>query len=127
MKNKQTIKEKDKTHFVFGYRDFSKVPFRHRIANMWWNLLFNIWVRRKGETRIKDVCCGYIALSPKAVKYLVRQKDWEKGYNIDSWIKLKALEFNQRERLNNERLHPLNISMGIESNRYFSVVYFARY
>lgn len=50
--------------FVMGFRDFSKVPFRHRLGNFVWKTSFNILF----GTKLKDTNCGLMALSRKAIE-----------------------------------------------------------
>lgn len=58
---------KNKTaDFVMGFRDFSKVPFRHRLGNFVWRFSFNILF----GTKFKDTNCGLMALSRKAIENL---------------------------------------------------------
>lgn len=54
---------KGKADFVMGFRDFRKVPFRHRLGNFVWRTSFNILF----GTRLKDTNCGLMALSRKAI------------------------------------------------------------
>jgi glycosyltransferase involved in cell wall biosynthesis len=49
---------------VMGMRDFSKVPFRHRLGNFVWKTAFNVLF----GTNFKDTNCGYIALTVDAVR-----------------------------------------------------------
>ena len=49
---------------VMGMRDFSKVPFRHRLGNFVWKTAFNLLF----GTKLKDTNCGYIALTVDAAK-----------------------------------------------------------
>lgn len=50
--------------FVMGFRDFKKVPFRHRLGNFVWKISFNILF----GTNLRDTNCGLMALSRKAVE-----------------------------------------------------------
>ncbi|MBU3958126.1 MAG: glycosyltransferase family 2 protein, partial [Nanoarchaeota archaeon] len=50
--------------FVMGFRDFGKVPFRHRLGNFVWKTFFNILF----GTKLKDTNCGLMALSRKAME-----------------------------------------------------------
>ncbi len=50
--------------FVMGFRDFKKVPFRHRLGNFVWKTSFNILF----GTKLKDTNCGLMALSRKALE-----------------------------------------------------------
>lgn len=55
---------KGRADFVMGFRDFRKVPFRHRLGNFVWKTSFNILF----GTRLKDTNCGLMALSRKAME-----------------------------------------------------------
>jgi glycosyltransferase involved in cell wall biosynthesis len=50
--------------FVMGYRDFRKVPFRHKLGNFVWKTLFNFLF----GTNLKDTNCGYVALTKEVMK-----------------------------------------------------------
>lgn len=56
--------ENGRADFVMGFRDFRKVPFRHRLGNFVWKTSFNILF----GTRLKDTNCGLMALSRKALE-----------------------------------------------------------
>ncbi len=56
--------EKGRADFVMGFRDFRKVPFRHRLGNFVWKTSFNILF----GTKLKDTNCGLMALSRKALE-----------------------------------------------------------
>jgi len=64
---------------VMGFRDFSKVPFRHKLGNFVWKTAFNLLF----GTRFKDTNCGYIALSTKACGLL---NDFHGGYIIENHL-----------------------------------------
>ena len=59
----------DKADFVMGYRDFSKVPFRHKMGNFMWRNVFNLMF----GTKLRDANCGFIALSRRAVSAVVEK------------------------------------------------------
>jgi len=77
---------------VFGYRDFSTLPFRHRIANQvmvsFFNLLFG--------TRFKDLACGYNCFRRDAVRIMLpdlnRMPDGR--FNIEMQMKYVAWKRN---------------------------------
>jgi glycosyltransferase involved in cell wall biosynthesis len=50
--------------FVMGARDWSKVPFRHRLGNFVWRTSFNILFGQK----MKDTNCGFVAMSRTALE-----------------------------------------------------------
>lgn len=56
--------ESGRADFVMGFRDFRKVPFRHRLGNFVWKTSFNIFF----GTKLKDTNCGLMALSRKAME-----------------------------------------------------------
>jgi glycosyltransferase involved in cell wall biosynthesis len=56
--------EEGKADFVIGKRDWSKVPFRHRLGNFVWRTSFNILFGQKME----DTNCGFVAFSKRAMK-----------------------------------------------------------
>jgi len=56
--------ESGRADFVMGFRDFRKVPFRHRLGNFVWKTSFNILF----GTRLRDTNCGLMALSRKALE-----------------------------------------------------------
>ncbi len=69
---------------VMGYRDFSKVPFRHKLGNIYWRLLFNILF----GTKLKDTNCGFIGLNKNAIKKI---KKIHGGYIIENSILAEAV------------------------------------
>jgi glycosyltransferase involved in cell wall biosynthesis len=56
--------EGGRADFVMGFRDFRKVPFRHRLGNFVWKTSFNILF----GTKLRDTNCGLMALSRKAME-----------------------------------------------------------
>lgn len=52
--------------YVIGQRDWSKVPFRHRLGNRVWLKAFN-WKYGKD---FKDISCGFVAMKKKVYKNL---------------------------------------------------------
>jgi len=61
----RSLKE-EKVDFVMGKRDWSKVPFRHMLANLVWRIAFNILFLQ----RLEDTNCGFVAFSRKAMEKL---------------------------------------------------------
>jgi len=55
---------KGEAKVVKGTRNFSKIPFRHRLGNWVWKFIWN----RVSEVKIDDPCCGFIALSREVVE-----------------------------------------------------------
>lgn len=58
--------ENEEADFVTGYRDWSTVPFRHRLGNFAWrtlfNLIFNTWFR--------DTNCGFVAMNRRTAEMM---------------------------------------------------------
>ncbi len=75
----------ERADIVMGCRDFSKVPFRHRIGNFLWRFLFNLLF----GTRLKDTNCGFMGFSKKA---LGKIKNIRGGYIIENSILAEAVE-----------------------------------
>lgn len=75
--------------FVTGYRDWSKVPFRHRLGNFIWRNSFNLLF----GTRFKDTNCGFMALTTKALKKINRIGG---GYIVENVLFIEALKNNLR-------------------------------
>lgn len=59
--------ENGEADFVTGYRDWSRVPFRHNLGNFVWRATFNFLF----GTSFKDTNCGYMALNRKAMGKMV--------------------------------------------------------
>ncbi|MEM5874720.1 MAG: glycosyltransferase family 2 protein [Candidatus Aenigmatarchaeota archaeon] len=73
---------------VFGYRDFSKIPFRHKLGNKFLRFLFNFLFCKK----MKDVACGYFAFNKKFAKSLI--KKIHGGYILEASVLLNAIKNN---------------------------------
>jgi len=78
--------EEDQADFVTGYRNWAKIPFRHRLGNFVWRKFFNILF----GTDFKDTNCGYIALTRDAVKEI--KKSIRGGYKIENSIFIGAIK-----------------------------------
>ncbi len=78
-----------KYDFVMGFRDFSSIPFRHKLGNILWKTVFNFLF----GTRFKDTNCGYIGLSKNAMQKLTRIHG---GYIIENSLLSEAIEKNLR-------------------------------
>jgi len=74
---------KDKADYIIGKRDWSKVPFRHRFGNFTWVNAFNDLF----ETRLEDVCCGFVAMKREVMEIL----DVGSGYVVDVNMLIQAL------------------------------------
>ncbi|HIQ49668.1 MAG TPA: glycosyltransferase family 2 protein [Nanoarchaeota archaeon] len=72
---------------VTGYRDFSKVPLRHRLGNFVWKNTFNFLF----GTKLKDTNCGFFGFSKKALQEI---KNIHGGYIIENSILAEAIEKN---------------------------------
>ncbi len=76
--------------FVTGYRDFSKVPRRHRLGNFVWKTAFNLLF----GTSFKDTNCGFIGMTREAMKKLVGSL--RGGYIIENSMFIGAIKNNLR-------------------------------
>jgi len=74
---------------VMGMRDFSSIPFRHRLGNFVWRSTFNLLF----GTSLKDTNCGYIALTINAAKAI---GTFHGGYIIETYILSEAVKKNLR-------------------------------
>jgi glycosyltransferase involved in cell wall biosynthesis len=95
---------------VMGYRDFSKVPFRHRLGNFVWRVTFNLLF----GTHLKDTNCGYVALTKEAAQII---GDFHGGYIIETQILAQSV----KERLRISQVpvtvdyhHASNVPRGIK-------------
>ncbi|MFH7880952.1 MAG: glycosyltransferase family 2 protein [Candidatus Aenigmatarchaeota archaeon] len=74
---------------VMGARNWSKVPFRHKLGNFVWRLLFNFFFR----TKLKDTNCGFIGLSKNAI---LKIENVHGGYIIENSILIEGLKKNMK-------------------------------
>jgi len=72
--------------FVMGYRDWRKVPFRHRLGNWVWRTFFNLLF----GTNFKDTNCGFMGLNLKAAKAIIDVLHG--GYIIENTIFAQVLK-----------------------------------
>ncbi|MFH0890139.1 MAG: glycosyltransferase family 2 protein [Candidatus Aenigmatarchaeota archaeon] len=72
--------------FVMGYRDFSGVPFRHRLGNFVWKTVFNILF----GTRLKDTNCGFIAMKKEVAQAVIKVVGG--GYIIENSLLIEAMK-----------------------------------
>ncbi|MBU5537444.1 MAG: glycosyltransferase family 2 protein [Candidatus Aenigmatarchaeota archaeon] len=80
--------ENNNSDIAIGYRDWRKVPFRHRLGNFVWQKTFNILF----NTKLKDTNCGLIGFSRNAVEKI---KDHILGgYIVDNSILIGAIKNN---------------------------------
>jgi len=80
------LKALESADLVMGYRDFSKLPFRHKLGNFVWKTSFNLFF----GTRLNDTNCGLIAL--KAVS--IKKMNVHGGYIIENSMLASAVENN---------------------------------
>jgi len=78
-----------KADMVMGKRDFSQVPFRHRLGNFVWRTAFNLLF----GTNFPDTNCGYMAFSRKALKKIEKIHG---GYIIENSFLEQALRKHLR-------------------------------
>jgi len=90
--------ENGEADFVMGYRDWSKLPFLHLLANFVWRTMFNILF----GTNLKDTNCGYMALTAKAIRKIGRVHG---GYIIENSMLAQAA----RKKLRVKQV-PVNVS-----------------
>lgn len=84
--------EKNEADVVTGYRNWSKVPFRHRLGNFVWRTAFNIFF----GTHFKDTNIGYMALNTKATK-IMRNKI-HGGYILENSMFIEAIKHKLKIR-----------------------------
>ncbi len=75
---KKLLNSLSNVDFVMGYRNFSRIPFRHRFGNLVWRSTFNFLF----GTNFKDTNCGLMGLSKKIIKKIRIGK----GYTAESYI-----------------------------------------
>ncbi|MEM5843956.1 MAG: glycosyltransferase family 2 protein [Candidatus Aenigmatarchaeota archaeon] len=78
--------EAKEAEFVTGYRDFRKIPFRHKLGNFVWKSSFNLLF----GTNFKDTNCGLIAIAGNKIKTL--SKAVYGGYIIENALFIQALK-----------------------------------
>lgn len=77
--------KKKEADIVMGFRDWSTVPFRHRLGNFVWRSAFNLMF----GTKLKDTNCGFMSMAKDAAKIL---KDvLHGGYIIENAILSQAI------------------------------------
>ncbi|MEM5804839.1 MAG: glycosyltransferase family 2 protein [Candidatus Aenigmatarchaeota archaeon] len=75
---------KNEADFVMGSREWSAVPFRHRLGNLVWRLTFNLLF----GTKLKDTNCGLVAMNRNALEAIGRVQG---GYIIDNYMLIKCI------------------------------------
>jgi glycosyltransferase involved in cell wall biosynthesis len=83
---------KGEADFVIGYRDWRKVPFRHRLGNWVWRTFFNLLF----GTNFKDTNCGFMGVNLKAAKIIVDVLHG--GYIIENTIFVQILKNKLRTK-----------------------------
>ncbi|MEM0333317.1 MAG: glycosyltransferase family 2 protein [Candidatus Aenigmatarchaeota archaeon] len=74
---------------VMGARNWSKVPFRHKLGNFVWRFLFNLLF----GVKLKDTNCGFIGLSRKALSKIEKIYG---GYIIENSILAEGVRKNMK-------------------------------
>jgi len=82
--------KENKADFVNGYRDFKKIPSRHRLGNLLWKWIFNFMFK----TNLKDTSNGFVAMNKRTMKILV--KGAYGGYIIDHALRIDCIRHNLR-------------------------------
>lgn len=78
----------NKSDLVIGYRDFSKIPFRHKLGNFVWRFCFNLLF----GTSLKDTNCGLIAITNKSIEKMKIHG----GYIVENSMLISAIKNNLR-------------------------------
>ena len=78
--------ETGEANFVTGYRNWTGVPFRHRLGNFVWRTAFNLLFC----TNFKDTNCGYVAMDKKAIK--IMKKVLYGGYILENAMFTEAIK-----------------------------------
>ena len=83
--------ENGEADFVMGFRDFSKVPFRHSLGNFATRFSFNLLF----GTKLKDTNCGLVAFNRKAFEIIKEiYEGYYGGYLIEPALLMGALKSN---------------------------------
>lgn len=83
--------EDGEADFVMGYRNFSGIPFRHRLGNFVWKSFFNLFF----GTSYKDTNCGCMAMTVDALRKIGKVQG---GYIIENSMLVQAIRKNLRIR-----------------------------
>ncbi len=70
--------------FVMGMRDWNKVPFRHRLGNKVWRVLFNLLY----GTKLKDTNCGLMGFK----RSIIDKLEVGGGYIIENMMLASAVK-----------------------------------
>lgn len=82
--SKKFLEALNEADFVMGYRNWKKVPFRHKLGNLVWRFFFNLLF----GTKLKDTNCGFIGLSKRVFKKM----DFGGGYVIENRMLIYVIE-----------------------------------
>ncbi len=85
--------------YVTGYRNWRTVPGRHSLGNFVWRTVFNLLF----GTRLKDTNCGFIAMTTKAMKKMM--KVIYGGYIIENMMMSEALKNKLRIKQVHVKVH----------------------
>ena len=80
--------EQGQADIVTGFRDWSAVPFRHRLGNFVWRTGFNILF----GTNLKDTNCGFMSMTKKSAKLV--KNAFGGGYIIENAVLSYAIQKN---------------------------------
>ena len=78
--------ENGEADFVTGYRNWSRVPFRHSLGNFVWRATFNFLF----GTKFKDTNCGYMALNRRAMEKM--SEIIHGGYILENAMFIEAVK-----------------------------------
>ena len=84
----ESVKNKE-ADLVMGFRDWKRVPFRHKLGNFVWRKIFNFLFGAK----LKDTNCGYMAFGERAINEI---ENIHGGYIIENSILAEAIKKNLR-------------------------------
>jgi len=79
-----------KADMVIGFRDWSAVPFRHRLGNFVWRTAFNFLF----GTKLKDTNCGFVAMSRRAASHI--KNIAQGGYVIENAMLAAVVQSGMR-------------------------------
>lgn len=82
--SKKILKGLNSADFVMGYRNFSKIPFRHKLGNIVWRNTFNLLF----GVNLKDTNCGLIGIS----KDIIDKIEIGGGYIIENCMLASIIE-----------------------------------
>lgn len=80
------VLEKGKADFVMGKRDWSKVPFRHKLGNLVWRASFNLLFGQK----LEDTNCGFVGFSKRVAEKI--RDSIHGGYILEDEMLISAIK-----------------------------------